>query len=121
MTHELIQVFLSRDLIEALLRGLYKGASRKKLRAIIDINKHCHVESRGLRMVIEGDENNKIKNIRIHHEKLFAQITAADFRELHLNELADNVVATFHEKYSPVVHSLADNIVVFEKVYGDLD
>ena len=30
MSHDLVQVSLDRNLVEILLKGLYKGASRKK-------------------------------------------------------------------------------------------
>lgn len=118
--NELINVLLDKDLIQRLLNGLHTGASGKALKVVIDTDKRYHVESKELRMVIEIDGQRKsMISIDIHNGKQSARITSQELQEMRLKGLADEVVAELTDKYSPVFHSLADNIVVFSRAYGN--
>lgn len=115
----LIQVLLDKDLVQGLLNGLYKGAAGQALKVVIDTDGHYHIESKELRMDIEIDRHrNSMKSIDIHNGKLSAQITTTDLQEMRLGKLADDVVRELRDKYSPVFHSLAENIVVFSRAYS---
>lgn len=115
----IIQVSLDKDLVQRLLNGLYKGASGKALKVVISTDGNYHIESKELRMVIEVDAvKSGIAAIQIHNDKQCSVISARELEEMKLTSLGASVVKELREKYSPVFHSLADNIVVFSRAYG---
>lgn len=113
----LIPVALDKNLVQNLLAGLYAGAKGKALKVVISTDGNYYITSRELRMVLEAD-GATLKQIRIHNEKQRAVVTAGDLDEMRLASLASDVVRELREKYSPVFHSLADNIVIFGRAYG---
>lgn len=114
-----IQVSLDKDLVQQLLNGLYRGASAKALKVVISVDGSYHIVSKELRMIVEIDEAKMTMNrIHIHNGKQYAVVTADDLNSMGLTNLSRDVVKELKEKYSPVFHSLADNIIVFGRSYG---
>ncbi|MCL2068460.1 MAG: hypothetical protein FWH00_01030 [Oscillospiraceae bacterium] len=118
--NNLIQVMLDKDLVYRLLNGLYTGASGKSLKIVIDTAHRYHVDSKGLMIVIELDEQKKnIGRIDVDNAKQSASVTAGELAEMGLTDLSQKVVTEIKDKYSPSFHSLADNIIVFGRAYGE--
>lgn len=113
----LVQVALDQNLVQSLLGGLYAGAKGKALKVVISTGGDYHITSRELRMVLEM-ESGALKCIRIHNEKQRAIVTAEELKDMRLTSLANDVVRELRDKYSPVFHSLADNIVIFGRAYS---
>ena len=114
----LVQVALDQDLVEKLLNGLHTGAAGKALKVVIGTDGSYHIESKELRIVIEIDSQLNVTGIQLHNEKQMAVITAQELESMRLSTLAKDVARELKNKYSPVFHSLADNIVVFSRAYG---
>jgi CTP-dependent riboflavin kinase len=115
----LIHVALDQDLVQQLLFGLQKGAAAKSLKVVIGIDGKYHIDSKELRMCIDVEPNTAaIQFLHVHNSKQAAEITAADLSVMHLTDVGKDVVRELKAKYSPVFHSLADNIVVFGRAYG---
>jgi len=120
--NNLIDVMLDKDLVQRLLGGLHTGASGRAIKIIIDTAHRFHVDSKGLEIVIELDEQkNDIQRIDVNNGKQSAAVTAEELAEMQLVDLSRKVVAELKEKYSPSFHSLADNIIVFGRAYGRPD
>lgn len=116
----LVRVYLDKDLIQRLLKGLYTGAAGKALKVVIDIEGNYHIESKELRIYITTiEKGNSINRIELHNGKQSAIINSTELQEMRLKGLADDVVRELKEKYSPTFHSLADNIIVFSRAYGN--
>lgn len=117
-SQNLVQVALDKDLVQKLLDGLYNGAKGKALKVVIDTDKNYHIESRGLSILMEINEaGTHVTGIRVQNDRQFAIISDGILERLRLNTFADNVAWELRDKYSPVFHSLADNIVIFARAY----
>jgi hypothetical protein len=115
----LVNVALDQDLVQQLLLGLQKGAAAKSMKVVIGTDGKFHIDSKELRMCIDVDSTGTgIQALRIRNSKQAAEITAADLAVMHLTEVGMDVVKELKAKYSPVFHSLADNIVVFSRAYA---
>ena len=118
-SRELVQVTLDKDLIQKLLDGLYNGAKGKALKVVIDTEGNYHIESRGLVILLKiSAAGTRVESIRVRNDKQFSVISAEILENIRLNTFANNVAWELRDKYSPVFHSLADNIVVFSRAYG---
>lgn len=117
-SHPPIPVALDQDLTQHLLRGLYAGAKANALKVVISTSGHFHIESKELRMILECTPSDSINCIHIQNEKQQSTITAEMLTEMRLTSLANDVVKILRDQYSPLFHSLADNIIVFSRTYG---
>jgi hypothetical protein len=97
----LINVMLDKDLVHKLLNGLYTGTSGRALKIVIDTQDCFHVDSKGLMIVIELDEQKRnIKRIDVNNGKQAAAVTAEELLEMRLNGLAERVVTELKNKYA---------------------
>jgi hypothetical protein len=116
-----VEVMLDKDLVQKLLNGLCTGAAGRSLKIVIDIHNRYHVDSKGLQIVIELNEaQDNIARVDVNNGKQCAVVTGEQIAEMNLEHLCPQVVTELKDKYSPSFHSLADNIVVFGRAYGEI-
>lgn len=114
-----IEVALDKALLEGLLRGLYSGAKRKALKAVVGKDRNIYVESKDMRMSISCDETGKgVKEITIYNDKHEARASAEELKSFGLDHLAADTMREIKEQYNPLSHTLADGIRAFVRTYA---